>query len=107
MRCSHHEAGECRSCTLMGTPYRVQLQRKDAAVRELLAAQVPATAWEAPLASAPEGFRTKAKFVVGGSAAAPTLGILDEAGFVSLLEGGPDAVALPEDGDADEVDEAE
>lgn len=35
------------------------------------------------------------------------LRILDEAGFVSLLEGGPDAVALPEDGDADEVDEAE
>lgn len=80
VHCHHFSAGRCGSCTLMGTPYRVQLQRKDAAVRELLAAQVPATAWEAPLASAPEGFRTKAKFVVGGSAATPTLGILDEAG---------------------------
>ena len=35
MRCPHYDAGECRSCTLMGTPYRVQLQRKDAAVRGL------------------------------------------------------------------------
>lgn len=34
--------------------------------------------WEAPFASRPEGFRNKAKLVVGGSLASPTLGILDE-----------------------------
>ncbi|WME24643.1 NAD-dependent DNA ligase LigA [Brachybacterium sp. GU-2] len=34
------------------------------------------------------------------------LRILDEAGFVALLEGGPDAVALPEDKSTEEGDEA-
>lgn len=34
------------------------------------------------------------------------LRILDEAGFVALLEGGPDAVALPEDESTEEGDEA-
>ena len=32
VHCHHFSAGRCGSCTLMGTPYRVQLQRKDAAV---------------------------------------------------------------------------
>ena len=41
MRCPHYDAGECRSCTLMGTPYEQQLANLDAHVREVLAEIVP------------------------------------------------------------------
>ncbi|WP_462417497.1 methyltransferase domain-containing protein [Kytococcus sp. Marseille-QA3725] len=77
VRCGYHAAGRCASCTLMGTPYPAQLAAKDRTVRELLAEVVPGAAWEAPVASPPEGFRARAKLVVGGTAGAPTLGILD------------------------------
>lgn len=61
----------------MGVPYATQLAHKDSQVRSLLAAW-PDIAWMPPVASAESGFRNKAKMVVGGSVAAPTLGILDE-----------------------------
>lgn len=88
MQCPHFDAGRCRSCALMGVPYADQLTRADAEVRGLLAehvrgpetvhgADLPATRWEAPFASAESGFRNKAKLVVTGTAAAPRLGILD------------------------------
>ena len=36
--------------------------------------------WLPPVASAESGYRNKAKMVIGGTADAPTIGILDEAG---------------------------
>jgi 23S rRNA (uracil747-C5)-methyltransferase len=79
MDCSYFDAGVCRSCTLMGVPYAEQLEGKDRLARDLLAPFGDAE-WLAPVASAEAGYRNKAKMVIGGSADAPTVGILDEAG---------------------------
>ncbi|WP_378144853.1 23S rRNA (uracil(747)-C(5))-methyltransferase RlmC [Cnuibacter sp. UC19_7] len=78
MQCSYFDAGLCRSCTLLDTPYAEQLTSKQARVEELLDAHSPE--WLSPIASPEQGFRNKAKMVVGGTAAAPTLGILDGRG---------------------------
>lgn len=77
MRCDYFEAGVCRSCTLLETPYDAQLAAKDAGAR---AAVGGSPRWEAPFANAEAGFRTKAKMVVGGTVEEPTLGILDGTG---------------------------
>lgn len=79
MQCSYFDAGLCRSCTLMGTPYAEQLAVKEATARTLLAAH-PDARWLPAVASEESGFRAKAKMVVGSSSAAPTLGILDGRG---------------------------
>ncbi|MFT4232764.1 MAG: 23S rRNA (uracil(747)-C(5))-methyltransferase [Leucobacter sp.] len=73
--CDYFEAGRCRSCALIETPYAAQLRAKEQRCRELLTS-VPESAW---LPSAPGGvrdFRNKAKLVVGGRPGAVTLGIL-------------------------------
>lgn len=79
MRCSHHEAGECRSCTLMGLPYERQVVDLGREVREVLADVVPADVWQTPFAGPESAFRNKAKLVVAGTREAPTFGILDAA----------------------------
>lgn len=76
--CRHFETGECRSCLWLGQGYDVQLAAKQAATQQLV--DRPGLVWEPPVASRPDGFRNKAKMVVGGTAAAPTLGILDPDG---------------------------
>jgi 23S rRNA (uracil747-C5)-methyltransferase len=76
--CAHFAAGECRSCTWLGRGYDDQLVAKQAATRALLDA--PALVWEDPVTSRHAGFRNKAKMVVAGPAASPTLGILDPRG---------------------------
>ncbi|MDM4761593.1 methyltransferase domain-containing protein [Galbitalea sp. SE-J8] len=78
MQCDYFDAGVCRSCDLMGVAYGTQLAGKDAHARRLLERH-PDAEWLPPLASDPEAFRSKAKMVVGGTSAEPTLGILDEA----------------------------
>ncbi|ABL83253.1 MULTISPECIES: 23S rRNA (uracil(747)-C(5))-methyltransferase RlmC [unclassified Nocardioides] len=83
MLCSHFDAGRCRSCTWLGTAYAAQLGAKQHTVEELLARSVGAagaTAWLPPVASAQLGVRNKAKMVVSGTLAEPTLGILNPAG---------------------------
>lgn len=80
LRCTHFEAGRCGSCSLLPTPYSQQLAGKDAAVRATLAQVVDDGAWLPPVTSPAVGFRNKAKLAVGGTAAAPTLGILDAEG---------------------------
>jgi len=75
--CSNFEAGRCRSCTWLGTPYDVQLVQKQRQVEELLAPCADGVAWLPPVASPQLGIRNKAKMVVHGTAAEPTLGILD------------------------------
>ena len=79
MDCHYHAAGRCRSCAFIGTGYARQLADKEAACRALLV-DWPDLEWLPPVASAPSGFRNKAKMAIGGSVDAPTLGILD-AGF--------------------------
>lgn len=75
MHCGYFDRGVCRSCTRMGEPYGAQLEAKLTHARDLLSAW-PEAEWLPPIASRPEAFRNKAKMVVGGTADAPTLGIL-------------------------------
>ena len=78
--CTLHDAGTCRSCPHLSLAMPDQLAAKQSRVAALLAEHVPAELWQAPAASAPTGFRNKAKMAVAGTAAHPTLGILDGAG---------------------------
>ncbi|WP_068421544.1 methyltransferase domain-containing protein [Janibacter terrae] len=79
MQCSHFDAGECRSCTLMGVPYGQQVADLDVEVRRLLSTSVPAEVWDSPFVGPESGFRNKAKLAVGGTKGEPTFGILDAA----------------------------
>ncbi|MFJ6112825.1 methyltransferase domain-containing protein [Agrococcus sediminis] len=70
--CAYFDAGRCRSCTLLPTPYERQLADQQARIEAML----PPMAWDAPHASAVGGFRNKAKMAVAGTVDAPTIGIL-------------------------------
>lgn len=74
MRCDYYDAGTCVSCSQLPVPYEWQLAQAHAECRALLPT---VQEWLEPLASAPFHFRNKAKLAIGGSAQAPTLGILD------------------------------
>lgn len=63
----------------MGTPYSRQLAAKEDDCHGLLAAH-GGIRWLPSIQSAESGFRNKAKMVIGGTAAEPTIGILDAAG---------------------------
>lgn len=75
VHCDYFEAGVCRSCALIETPYAVQLAEKQRRCRALLPT-VPADAWLPPVAGGERDFRNKAKLVVGGAAGDVRLGIL-------------------------------
>ncbi|MBX9243521.1 23S rRNA (uracil(747)-C(5))-methyltransferase RlmC [Actinotalea ferrariae] len=79
MRCDYFDAAACRSCALMGQSYDEQLAGKERHCRHLLL-EHPGIAWLPPVRSREEGFRNKSKMVVGGTAAAPVVGILDATG---------------------------
>jgi 23S rRNA (uracil747-C5)-methyltransferase len=72
VQCDYFDSGTCRSCTLLDQPYPDQVAAKQLRAR----AVITADSWDPPLTSAEQGFRTKAKLVVGGTVEAPTLGIL-------------------------------
>ena len=80
MQCDYFDAGRCRSCTLMGTPYAAQLADKQQRAAGALARVAPHLTWLDPARSPESGYRNKAKLVVGGRAGHPTLGILDSDG---------------------------
>lgn len=85
MLCSYYVAERCRSCTLIELPHPVQLSGKEQRVRDLVA--VPT--WLPSVVGPEAGFRNKAKMVVGGTIAAPTLGILGPDGTGIDLAGCP------------------
>jgi 23S rRNA (uracil747-C5)-methyltransferase len=80
MQCDYYDAGACRSCSLMGTPYERQLADKQRHVEDALRATAAGARWLPAVRSRESAFRNKAKLVVGGRAGAPTLGILDAHG---------------------------
>ncbi|MDO4897917.1 MAG: 23S rRNA (uracil(747)-C(5))-methyltransferase RlmC [Rothia sp. (in: high G+C Gram-positive bacteria)] len=86
MHCHYFDAGLCRSCSLLETPYTAQLAQKQAQARELLS-PFGDIEWLEPVASAEENFRNKAKIVVGGTVEHPTLGIIDREGQGIDLQG--------------------
>ncbi len=80
LECGHYDRFECRSCTWLERPYDEQLAAKGVSTRELVRAVLgdrPEPEWLAPVPSLPEGFRTKAKMVVGGTVEEPILGLWD------------------------------
>lgn len=79
MQCGYLDAGLCRSCTHLHTPYADQLGAKHAHARAALSDR-PGLTWLDPVASDESGFRNKAKMVVAGTVEHPTLGILDTDG---------------------------
>lgn len=80
MECGYHERDECRSCTAIGVPIARQRATKQE-LAEAAVARAPQGSSDLewlPAFGGPEAdYRNKAKMVVGGTAAAPTLGILD------------------------------
>lgn len=70
--CRYFNEDRCRSCTLLATPYDIQLSNKQARAEEVLSA----SEWLPPVASAEFGFRNKAKIIVAGTTDEPTLGII-------------------------------
>ncbi|WP_062461708.1 23S rRNA (uracil(747)-C(5))-methyltransferase RlmC [Demequina soli] len=84
MQCAYFDSDRCRSCTLIPVPHALQVVRKQADLEALLADAIgdraAALAWEPPLLSAEQGFRSKAKMVVAGTMDEPTIGILDADG---------------------------
>ncbi len=79
MYCAHFAAKRCQSCHWLDKPYAEQLKLKQQHLTALLA---PANDVEllAPVASAEQGFRYKAKMVVQGSSDTPILGIINAQG---------------------------
>ncbi|HET6967473.1 MAG TPA: methyltransferase domain-containing protein [Ornithinibacter sp.] len=80
MQCDYFDTGRCRSCTLMGSPYAVQLADKAARAVDALAPVARDVVWLDPARSAESHYRNKAKLVVAGRAGRPTFGILDARG---------------------------
>ncbi|WP_377642488.1 methyltransferase domain-containing protein [Oryzobacter terrae] len=80
MQCDYFDAGRCRSCTLMGSPYRDQVADKATRAAAALAGAGPGLRWLDPVTGPEAHFRNKAKLVVAGRAGAPTFGILDPGG---------------------------
>lgn len=116
MKCAYFEAGRCRSCGEIATPYAAQLAAKQAHCRGLLEpvaleslesrirgndgvmpplprrrepSDVHAVQWLPPVPSPEAAFRNKAKMVVTGTTQEPVLGILDAEGAGVDLSGCP------------------
>jgi 23S rRNA (uracil747-C5)-methyltransferase len=87
MQCDYFDEQRCRSCTMLGTPYVVQLETKQQRVARALADVAPDVSWVDPFTGRESGFRNKAKLVAGGSPGAVTLGILDREGHGVDLQG--------------------
>ena len=86
MHCALYEAGRCRSCQWLETPYSQQILQKQAHLQQLMAS-VPVAEWLEPVVSPQDKFRNKAKMVVSGSVERPLLGMLHRDGTaVDLCE---------------------
>lgn len=87
MDCHHYDAARCRSCTWLPRPYVDQVAAKQQRCADALATY-PDLHWEQPFTGPESGFRNKAKMVVAGTSAAPSLGILGPDGPVDLRDCG-------------------
>lgn len=79
MHCALYDAGRCRSCQWLETPYSQQVSKKQSHLQQLLES-FPVGQWLSPALSPPEKFRNKAKMVVSGSVERPLLGMLHRDG---------------------------
>ena len=79
MYCALYDAGRCRSCQWLETPYSRQVSQKQSHLQQLLES-FPVGQWLSPALSPPQKFRNKAKMVVSGSVERPLLGMLHRDG---------------------------
>ncbi|WP_455814440.1 23S rRNA (uracil(747)-C(5))-methyltransferase RlmC [Pseudomonas graminis] len=79
MHCALYDAGRCRSCQWLETPYSQQVSQKHSHLQQLLES-FPVGQWLSPALSPPQKFRNKAKMVVSGSVERPLLGMLHRDG---------------------------
>ncbi|MTD26654.1 23S rRNA (uracil(747)-C(5))-methyltransferase RlmC [Erwinia sorbitola] len=79
MHCALYDAGRCRSCQWLETPYIQQVSQKQSHLQQLLESH-PVGQWLPPVLSQPQKFRNKAKMVVSGSVERPLLGMLHRDG---------------------------
>jgi 23S rRNA (uracil747-C5)-methyltransferase len=90
LQCDHWDRQECRSCAWIERPYDAQLAAKQQLTRDQVRRALgdrPEPEWLPPVPSAPAGFRSKAKMVVGGTTDEPTLGLWSpERGFVDIRD---------------------
>ena len=86
LNCADFQAKRCTSCSWLAQSYREQLNAKQARAAAAIFAAKPNSSliWLTPQPSAQSAFRNKAKMVVGGTAQAPILGILQPAGTLEL-----------------------
>ena len=86
MNCIDFQAKRCFSCSWLDQNYAVQLNAKQARAAAAIHSVKPnfPITWLAPQPSVLAGFRNKAKMVVGGTAQAPILGILQAKGTLEL-----------------------
>lgn len=82
LTCAYFAAERCRSCTWLKVSYQDQVAQKLGHCQNL----ITSTVWDPPFPSPLAGFRNKAKLVVGGTVANPTLGILRPDGGVDLRD---------------------
>lgn len=75
MHCALFDANRCRSCQWLEKSYPQQIDDKQSLLQQLLADH-PVAEWRAPVLSAQQAFRNKAKMVVSGSVERPVLGLL-------------------------------
>lgn len=87
MDCNHFEAGRCRSCTWLPTPYVDQVAAKQQRCTDALIGY-DRLQWSDPVTDAESGFRNKAKMVVSGTVERPKLGIIGPDGGVDLQDCG-------------------
>ncbi len=88
MHCALYEADRCRSCQWLEIPYDQQLSAKQSHLQQLLAS-LDVAQWRAPVTSAAQGFRNKAKMVVSGSVERPLLGMVQRDGTPTDLSDCP------------------
>ena len=79
MHCALYDAGRCHSCQWLETSYSRQISQKQTHLQQLMA-EIPVAEWLAPVTSAQEQFRNKAKMVVSGSVERPVLGLVHRDG---------------------------
>ena len=68
MHCDYFDAGQCRSCTLMGTAYTKQLPAKQDRAREALAAAGVLPAWAGALSTS-DAADDRSREDIGGTGA--------------------------------------
>ncbi len=79
--CSHFNLGACKSCSLIETPYEIQIKEKEARLQSIVNIPIEATT-----TSSEQDFRQKIKIAVSGDLSHPILGLAQREGSLELYD---------------------